>query len=242
MIKRLDRIEGEMWAMAEPITLPSDAEFEQIIEQLFPLDTPIWNLWIKGNLEAQKCRKRSERIEKAIPSIHPAFLPDANRDHRFHQWVLHHSREYAELIESLVAAFIAHVQATYDLSAGLLNIALQLFAPEIDEITAVQDYVGYPLSREAVADALTRQWDAVAQAHYKNPDESDEGVWLLGAIEHERELYGRAVTGDELKIEWAKWRQVTKEMKAGKPAGELTAYLRGVCESWPRKIPVGSFR
>lgn len=242
LLKKVTALEDELWAKAKHFEVPGVSEFLDVLDAVSPLDIPIYNVWINDDAAALERDGRAGKLEAAQPPIHPAFLPDEPRAYRRQQWALHHSQEYRELSQAQMAAFAAHVRATYDLSGGALAIALCAFSADLDKLTAVQAYVGFPLTREEMADSLVRLWARLEREREDHPDEGHDELWLRATLAVGQEVYGRTMTGDEVKAEWEMWRQVTADMEAGRPAGEVAAQLRAICEQYPRRVTVGSFK
>lgn len=241
LAKQVSALEAQVWAQAEAITLPLDEEVAAFYEMTEPLDVPIYNAWLNSNAEAAKLDARVLQIGRNLPSPHPAFLPDENARYRHHQWALHNSHEYRELTEAQWGGFMAYARAHYDLTAGRLSLALQVFGEFIEHLMAVQDYVGFPRSREDFADVMTRHWRHVQSLQFEQPEGEQAEIWRRAAIETEQEVYGRTMTEQEMESEWTKWREVEADMEAGKPAGEVAASLRRIQEQYPRRVAVGSF-
>jgi hypothetical protein len=240
LLKKVVALEDKLWAKATLYPMPSDGEMADFLEATAPLDVPLFNLWANRNPEAVRRDAQQGCILNSLPPTHPAFLPDYSVGYRRHQWGLYYSKAYRDASEASWQRFIAFVRSEFGLTAGKMEIARRLFAEDIGHLTAVQAYVGYPVTHDEIADALTRQWGHVGFARVDLPDGTDDEIWRRGAIAMEKELFGRTVTEAELEAEWAMWRQITEDMKAGRPAGETAAQLRAICEQYPRRVAVGS--
>jgi hypothetical protein len=243
LLKKVGALEDELWAKTKLIRIALEDELEEFTKAAFPLDSPIFHAWLAINLEAQKREDRALQIAGGLPRIHPAFLPGEGAVTRRYQWALHHSKEYRELAERQMADFLPHVRESYDLTAGILAIALRVFSGQLDEMVALQDYIGFALTREDLADCMIRQrHHAYSLAEeYDDSDAAWNEIWCRARVEVERELYDRTMTTAEVEAEQAMWRQVTEDMKAGRPAGEVAAHLRAICEQYPRRVAVGEW-
>src|ERR1044071_8248030 len=143
LVKKIADLETAFWARAEVIQLPIVDEVIAFIQALQPLDTVIYNVWESDHPEAAKIARRLRQIERALPPIHPAFLPYEAEPYRVYQWALYHRADYPRLIERQWTLFLANARSRYDLNeGGLLGVALRLYEKDIQRWTAQRDYIG----------------------------------------------------------------------------------------------------
>jgi hypothetical protein len=242
MAKRVGDLEATLWARAEKIETPHREEIAEFIKSTSPLDTPIFNAWLNGDRDAEKLNKRTLQIERSLLPIHPAFLPDYVEVYRIHQWALHRSNEYRELTDTVWVRFLEYVRAHYDMTGGLLGVALCLYEKDFDKWTAHREYIGKPASREMMAGDQIELWKIVRRKDSEADEPEDQKTqstrWREALIENVFNLYGREMTEDDLDFDQKMWAQLDKDMAAGKPASEseAAAYLRGLFDRYPHKV------
>lgn len=242
LAKKLKNLEAEYWSKAKCIEKTNHKEIAAILKALLPLHTPLFNLWLHNNTYVNKLNQRAEEIEKRLPPLHPAFLPDYVEGYRLNQWAMYHSEEYRKLTTELWAQFIEHVNTHYDLAGGILGIALVLFEKDLDQCSEDHAYMGRQANREAIASDFIALWRCFMKLSEEADDPQDretrDKLWKRAVIENIRALYGREMTEAELDFDAKMWNQLREDMTVGKPASEseAAAYLRDLFERFPRKV------
>jgi hypothetical protein len=234
-------LEAEFWAKAEIIRLPIVGEALDYVKIVDPLDTLIFMAWEKEDVEAAKTERRIKQMEKTLPPIHPAFLPDYADATRLVQWGYHRRADYRALVEKQWTHFLEYGRSRYDLTdGGLLGIALRLFEKEIDKWMAQRKYIGRPTSREEMADDQIELW-RVFRSKCRKADEPPDSqtrkaLWQQSQIECVFTLHGREMTEADLELDYKMWAQLDEDMAAGKSASEseAAAYFRGLFDRYPR--------
>lgn len=142
--KRVSALEDQQWSSAEEIRMLHTDAVAWLRKQADALDGVMFSLWIGDNEEMAKKYDRAGEIQRSMSPIHPAFLPSFDDARRRYQWAAHHSTEFCELTNTVMAPFVAHVKATYDMAGGPLKIALQIYDKDIVRWQAQRDYIGCP--------------------------------------------------------------------------------------------------
>ncbi len=240
LAKKIRDLEAAFWSQAEHIKMPDD-EVVVFWISLHPLGIPIFISWYADDPEPQRIDRRTERIEKSLPPVHPAFFRNEREAVRRAQWSLHKSAEYRRLAEDYWNRFLEYARARYDpKDGGLLGVALRLFEKEIDLWVAEREYLGLEWSREELASDMIELWKIIERERDKAGKPIDEKanaeIWNRAFIEHVREVYGREITEEDLDFDRKMWSQLSKDMESGKPASESEAarYLRDLFERYPR--------
>jgi|ERR1044071_1949082 hypothetical protein len=239
---KIGDLETAFWAKAETIELSVGQELADFVDVMFPLDSQIFNVWFLNDTEAAKITRRIDQIEKALPPIHPAFLPHSEQPYRLMQWGFYRRADYRELVEKQWTQLLEYARTHYDVTdGGLLGVSLRLYEKDIDRWIAEREYLDRPTSREELASNQIELWKIVRrrcdEADDPQDQEAQDEIWRQSLIEHVQVLYGREMTETELEFDKKMWAQLQEDMRAGTLASEseAAAYLRDLFDRYPRK-------
>ncbi|HKQ08579.1 MAG TPA: hypothetical protein VJ464_25885 [Blastocatellia bacterium] len=243
--KRVKSLEAEFWAKAESIKPSYQNGLLRFRELADPIDGVIFGRWLVANDDMGRRLDRANGVKDSLPPVHPSFLPGKREALRRHQWAYHNSREFCELSQTVFDLFLAYVRATFDMTGGLLKLALQVFKADIDQWQAEREYFGHPASREDLAQETVSVWRCFSRLAKESVPEYNESLreplWRQAGIEATRELYCREMTAADYDLDAKMWEQLRKDMAVGLPASESEAarYWRDLFERYPRKA-IGS--
>jgi hypothetical protein len=239
LIKKVATLEADLWAKAKEIKEPFSEEISEFYEVAWPLDADIFDAWLACDREAEAMHARILRMEKAMPPIHPAFLPGSEPMHRNHQWGLHQSRDYRELSEQIWRRFIEHVNTTYDLSAGRVAVALRLFRDDIDRDAKQAAYIGESFNPEVAAEFHIEVLEGFCEKCFEAGDstgqETRERLWGQAFCDAALKMAGRPMTEADFREDQEMWRRINEDMAAGLPSdqSEAVAYFRAIYTQYP---------
>lgn len=240
--KKVEDLEATYWAKAEPMTLPTTRAAMDFADSIEPLAEKAFNVWEDADAEAPKAIRRLQQMEKAMPPIHPAFLPDYSDAIRRSHWAAYHSADYRELMEKHFARFLEYVRARYDVKdGGLLGVALRLYEKDLDKWTTHNEYIGRQVSREDMAgDMIELQrifWRKRLEADNPEDQQPRDALWQETQFETEFNIYGRRMSDADMELDDKMWAQLDKDMAAGKPSNEseAAAYFRDISARYPHR-------
>lgn len=240
--KRVGDLEATYWVKAEAIELPIVTECLAYFKTMEPLGRVIFDAWGNQDDVFAKVEQRLQQIQKALPPIHPAFLPDTADGYRLYQWALYHRPDYRELLEKQWTRFLEYARSRYDVTdGGLLGVALRLYEKDIARWTAERDYIGSTLSREKMASEmieLQRIFERkLDEADNPDNEETRQALWQQALYENEFNIYGRQMNDADMELDKKMWVRVAADMAAGVPASEseAAAYSRDISARYPHK-------
>lgn len=241
LAKKAEALEAEMWAKVPYEPFPFEDQMVAFYDRVWPLRNPIYSKWLDSDKELRKQHERLERIKKSLLPVHSAFLPYSREDVRQWSWALHRSDEYREVMTKLHSRYVAELIPRYDLNIlGLMGIALDVFAEDIDEALADYEYMLVTTTKEVMAASLIefRKVYVRIEERTRDYDHSHE-KWIKlydqATIEYLSLSWGRQVTEEEALTVRKKYGQLTKDRISGKPVSESEAalYLRDKMERYP---------
>ena len=248
--KRADKLLSDHWSRAKPILPDAYLDARDAVREVNELVFDLLDHYIRTRPEGETGYwQKMERLAAALPPIHKDFLPTFVDHIRFRhdQWVLHHHSEIVEEEAAFCAGFLAHLKSNFNLSGGLMTVAVPLFEENTRQTIARFEYIGCDCPRDA--EIVTRDKVSFCQIHMRIYDELEvynqlgeaykvaaekahneaEAEWLLN-------LHGMVLTPDELKARRKLFAQMDADLSKGKPASKSRAAkaIKAECARNPR--------